>query len=185
MLKKKLYDIQVREFFRIFADVVARRAPNLESSWNVALASREITRKINQKMLLCSLFSNSVNLNVLSSVFARTGMSIAQSKSQLLRASESLYLISTSFFYTSRSTWHTTECRNTTCSIYAVIAFVVYVATIRHVRSRTSQLNSYIDRRNAILIAIYCQNQSANLRGVIDHAIPRCYLTKIFTKWIE
>lgn len=52
--------------------------------------------------------------------FEFTGMSIAQSsrESQLLRASESLYLISTSFFffYTSQSTWHTTECAATpTC----------------------------------------------------------------------
>lgn len=116
--------------------------------------------------------------------FEFTGMSIAQSsrESQLLRASESLYLISTSFFFfiplNRRGTQPSVPQRpHARGSIYAaIVALVVYVAsTIRHVRGLEpvqSPVRATTDRRNAILIAIYCQNQSANLRGVynIDHA---------------
>jgi len=56
-------------------------------------------------------------------------------------------------------------------------------------RSRTcAKLNaSYTNRRNAILIAIYCQNQSANFRGVYrsrDITIYTRYLMKIFKKCV-
>jgi len=78
--------------------------------------------------------------------------SLKAAENQLLRASESLYLISTFFIPLDR---RGTQSSTTTHigSINAVIAFVVYGSDYRHVRSRTSRLNtSYIDRRNTQFI---------------------------------
>ena len=114
-------------------------------------------------------------------------------ESQLLRASESLYLISSEFFFIpldrrgiQPSATTVATCRfnirsdNTRCLSSDCKACE---------RSRTcAKLNaSYTNRRNAILIAIYCQNQSANFRGVYrsrDITIYTRYLMKIFKKCV-
>lgn len=184
---------------RIFADIIARLPSNLGSliSWIMLLLFAALFRQITIKRELMKISRSFFQLLPASLKCAFEHRHVDRSNQPRVNCcvQVSLYIwFPRVFFYTSRSTWHITECRNAG-SIYAAIALVVYVAIIRHMRSRTcrTQTTSYIDRRNGdILIAIYCQNQSANLRGVITRCYNffkgyTSYLTKNLnkTRWLK